>query len=70
VVTEEKAKAMSQPAGPATRTATPAPAGQAPARADAKRTAPADGADTGATPDADPSKRNVRAVGPTFIPPH
>ena len=72
VVTEEKAKAMSQPAGPATRTATPAPAGQAPTsltppRADAKRDAPAD--DTGSTPDADPSKRNVRAVGPTFIPP-
>ena len=43
VVTEEKAKAMSQPAAPATRTATPAPAGQAPTaltppRADAKRT--------------------------------
>jgi hypothetical protein len=72
VVTEEKSKAMSQPAGAATRTATPAPAGQAPTslpppRADAKRTAPAD--DTGSTPDADPSKRNVRAVGPTFIPP-
>jgi Protein of unknown function (DUF2865) len=72
VVTEEKAKAMSQPTAPATRTATPAPAGQAPTsltppRADAKRTAPAD--DTGSTPDADPSKRNVRAVGPTFIPP-
>jgi hypothetical protein len=64
VVTEEKAKAMSQPAAPATRTAAPA----AP-RGDAKRTAPADAADTGATPDADPSKRNVRAVGPTFIPP-
>jgi Protein of unknown function (DUF2865) len=64
VVTEEKAKAMSQPAAPATRTASPAPP-----RADAKRTAPADAADTSATPDADPSKRNVRAVGPTFIPP-
>jgi Protein of unknown function (DUF2865) len=65
VVTEEKAKAMSQPAAPATRAATPA----AP-RADAKRVAPpADPPDTGATPDADPSKRNVRAVGPTFIPP-
>jgi Protein of unknown function (DUF2865) len=62
VVTEEKAKAMSQP--PATRAATPAP------RADAKRTAtPADPADTGATLDSDQSKRNVRAVGPTFIPP-
>jgi uncharacterized protein DUF2865 len=61
VVTEEKAKAMSQPAAPATRTAAP--------RADAKRTAPAEATDTGATPDADPSKRNVRAVGPTFIPP-
>jgi hypothetical protein len=59
VVTEEKAKAMSQPA--ATRTAAP--------RADAKRTAPAEATDTAATPDADPSKRNVRAVGPTFIPP-
>jgi hypothetical protein len=74
VVTEEKAKAMSQPAAPATRTATPAPAGQAPTalappRADAKRTAPPDATDTGSTPDADPSKRNVRAVGPTFIPP-
>jgi hypothetical protein len=72
VVTEEKAKAMSQPAGSATRTATPA--GQAPTpltppRADAKRTAPADPADMGAAPDADPSKRNVRAVGPTFIAP-
>jgi hypothetical protein len=73
VVTEEKAKAMSQPAGPATRTATPA--GQAPTpltppHADAKRSTPADAADTGAAPDADPSKRNVRAVGPTFIAPH
>jgi Protein of unknown function (DUF2865) len=72
VVTEEKAKAMSQPAGSATRTATPA--GQAPTpltppRADAKRTAPADPADMGAAPDSDPSKRNVRAVGPTFIAP-
>jgi hypothetical protein len=64
VVTEEKAKAMSQPAAPATRTATPA----AP-RTDAKRPAPAEATDTGSTPDADPSKRNVRAVGPTFIPP-
>jgi uncharacterized protein DUF2865 len=67
VVTEEKAKAMSQPAAPATRTATPASAGRT---TDPKRTAtPAEPADTGATPDADPSKRNVRAVGPTFIPP-
>jgi hypothetical protein len=64
VVTEEKAKAMSQPAAPS-RTASPAPP-----RADPKRTAtPADAADTGATPDTDPSKRSVRAVGPTFIPP-
>jgi hypothetical protein len=63
---------MSQPAGAATRTATPAPTSQAPTslappRADAKRTVPTD--DTGSTPDGDPSKRNVRAVGPTFIPP-
>jgi hypothetical protein len=74
VVTEEKAKAMSQPAAPATRTATPAPAGQAPTaltppRADVKRGAPADSTDTAPTPDPDPAKRNVRAVGPTFIPP-
>jgi hypothetical protein len=43
----------------------------APARTDARRAAPgapADPADTAAVPDADPSKRNVRAVGPTFIP--
>ncbi len=61
---------MSQPAGTATRTAAPAaqtPTSLTPPRADAKRTAPAD--DTGSTPDADPGKRNVRAVGPTFIPP-
>jgi hypothetical protein len=65
VVTEEKAKAMNQPAG-----RTP------PARPDAKRAAPATPAppaaaaqaDTGSVPDADPAKRTVRAVGPTFIP--
>jgi Protein of unknown function (DUF2865) len=64
VVTEEKSKAMSQPPPPGK---TP----PAPARTDARRAAPgapADPADTAAVPDADPSKRNVRAVGPTFIP--
>lgn len=64
VVTEEKAKAMSQPPAPGR---TP----PAPARTDARRAAPAtpaDPADTAAVPDADPSKRTVRAVGPTFIP--
>jgi hypothetical protein len=64
VVTEEKAKAMSQPPAPGK---TP----PAPARTDARRAAPAtpaDPADTAAVPDADPSKRTVRAVGPTFIP--
>jgi hypothetical protein len=60
VVTEEKAKAMSQPA-PAKPAATP---GAAPAR----RATQADPADTGAVPDADQAKRNVRSVGPTFIP--
>jgi hypothetical protein len=64
VVTEEKAKAMSQPA-PAKPTAAPAPA-----RTDTRRAAPPaiEPADTGAVPDADQAKRNVRAVGPTFIP--
>jgi len=69
VVTEEKAKAMNQPRGndPPSRT---------PARPDARRAAPATPAppaaaaqaDTGSVPDADPAKRNVRSVGPTFIP--
>ncbi len=66
VVTEEKAKAMSQP-----QSLRPAPAGSTPvpARPDARRTTPADPPDAAAAgPDADPSKRNVRAVGPTFIP--
>ena len=53
---------------PARRAGDPHRNARAAAR-DAKRTAPADATDTGATPDADPSKRNVRAVGPTFIPP-
>jgi hypothetical protein len=69
VVTEEKAKAMNQPRGND-------PPGRAPARPDARRAAPATPAppaaaaqaDTGLVPDADPAKRNVRAVGPTFIP--
>ena len=65
VVTEEKSKAMNQPAPPGK---TP------PARTD-RRAAPAtpapaaDPVDTVAVPAADPGKRNVRAVGPTFIPP-
>jgi hypothetical protein len=75
VVTEEKAKAMNQP-----RSNDPPP-GRAPARADAKRppaaaapvspvppVAAAAPAATGSVPDADPAKRTVRAVGPTFIP--
>jgi hypothetical protein len=72
VVTEEKAKAMNQPRpnDPPARTAAPG----APARADTRRATPAapaaaDPADTGAVADPDPSKRSVRAVGPTFIPP-
>jgi hypothetical protein len=67
VVTEEKAKAMNQPRSSDPRT---------PARPDARRAAPATPApptaaapaDTGSVPDADPAKRSVRAVGPTFIP--
>jgi hypothetical protein len=73
VVTEEKAKAMNQPRGND-------PPGRTPARADAKRppaaaapapvppVAAAAPAATGSVPDADPAKRTVRAVGPTFIP--
>ena len=66
VVTEEKAKAMNQPQQ-LTR-----PAAATPARPDARSplsSAPADTPDGAAVPDADPSKRAVRAVGPTFIPP-
>ena len=65
IVTEEKAKAMNQPA-PAKPAVAPAPA-----RTDAGRAAPItpDRADTGEVPDPDQAKRNVRVVGPTFIPP-
>ena len=65
IVTEEKAKAMNQPA-PAKPAVAPANA-----RTDAGRAAPItpDPADTGAVPDPDQAKRNVRVVGPTFIPP-
>jgi hypothetical protein len=76
VVTEEKAKAMNQPRSNEPPGRTPAPA-----RTDAKRPPPAAAptsavppvaaaapAATGSVPDADPAKRTVRAVGPTFIP--
>jgi len=73
VVTEEKSKQLSQPQvdaqgkpikqPPAAKgTAQPQPVAATPASANAA--APA--ADT--TPDPDPSKRRVRAVGPTFLP--
>jgi hypothetical protein len=69
VVTEEKAKSMSQPRGE--------PQGRAQQRAEARKgsgnmpaIAPADAPDPNAAPaDADPTKRTVRPVGPTFIPP-
>jgi hypothetical protein len=71
VVTEEKSKAMNQPRGIDPPGRTP----PAPARPDARRAAPAtpvppavDPAATAAVPEVDPAKRNVRAVGPTFIP--
>jgi hypothetical protein len=75
VVTEERAKQLSQPQTdaqgkplkppPAARpgTAQSQPVAAAPASANA--TAPAD-----TTGDTDPSKRHVRAVGPTFLPAH
>ena len=76
VVTEERAKQLSQPQvdaqgkpikpPPAGKpgTAQPQPVAATPASANAA--APA--ADT--TADIDPSKRRVRAVGPTFLPAH
>jgi hypothetical protein len=75
VVTEEKAKQLSQPQvdaqgkpikqPPAAKgTAQPQPVAATPAAASAATPA----ADT--TQDPDPSKRHVRAVGPTFLPAH
>jgi hypothetical protein len=75
VVTEEKAKQLSQPQVDAQgKPLKPAPVGRpgaaqnqgvAATPASAKASAPAD-----ATGETDPSKRPVRAVGPTFLPAH
>jgi hypothetical protein len=65
VVTEEKAKAMNQPRGNDPPGRTPARRGAPAAPAPPVAAAPAD---TGSVPDADPAKRSVRTVGPTFIP--
>jgi Protein of unknown function (DUF2865) len=69
VVTEEKAKAMSQP-----RSDPPGKTAAQPRTTDARRgnasmplPPPSDASDPGAAPD--PAKRTVRPVGPTFIPP-
>ena len=82
VVTEERARQMSQPRFDAQGkpvTMDPGPARQSPPAKDENATlkpataAPAAGAVTPATPgadnaDEDPSKRKVRAVGPAFLP--
>jgi hypothetical protein len=68
VVTEDRAKQMSQPPaqkGQAKGKAAPA----APAAAPAQQAAPAAPAPPAAAAEGDPSKRTIRAVGPTFIPP-
>jgi len=65
VVTEEKAKAMNQPRVNDPPGRTPALRGAPPTPAPPVAAAPAD---TGSVPDADPAKRSVRTVGPTFIP--
>ncbi|HEY4407180.1 MAG TPA: DUF2865 domain-containing protein [Xanthobacteraceae bacterium] len=76
VVTEEKAKQLSQPQvdaqgkpikpAPGAKPGTPQP--QPVAATPASANVPAPAADT--TADTDPSKRRVRAVGPTFLPAH
>jgi len=69
VVTEEKAKAMSQPR-PDPQTRTPARAEPRKGAATMPAIAPPDPPDPGtAAAEADPTKRTVRPVGPTFIPP-
>jgi hypothetical protein len=73
VVTEEKSKQLSQPQvdaqGKPIKPAPPAKPGAQPVAATPASASPATpAADT--TSDVDPSKRRVRAVGPTFLPAH
>jgi hypothetical protein len=63
VVTEERAKALSQP-----RDAQGRPIRQDAKKPDPNSTGPAPAAENGATAEADPTKRTIRAVGPTFVP--
>jgi len=70
VVTEERAKQLSQPqvdaqGKPLKPAARPGPAQSQPVAA-----TPASAAATDASGDAEPGKRRVRAVGPTFLPAH
>ena len=69
IVTDDKAKALSRPE-PQPRTPPP-PAAPRKGTGTMPALAPADAADPGvATTEADPAKRAVRAVGPTFISPN
>ena len=68
VVTEERAKALSQPRPENPNRSTPRPDARKPT-ANMPLAAPSDAGDP-AAPAADPGKRTVRTVGPTFIPAH
>jgi len=61
IVTDQNAKSFAQPKGAATAKPGTPGAASTPANADALADAPGE---------PDPSKRNVRAVGPTFLPRH
>jgi len=63
LVTEERSKALAQP-----RDAQGRAIRQDAKKPDPNAAAPAPAADNGATAEADPAKRTVRAVGPTFVP--